>query len=200
VNDVVHSEDRAIRHADRKVELLEAAADYVLAHGLAGLAIRPLAAALGMSHRTLLYYFGTKEKLVLAVLEVIRDRDKRRIVEHLARARADSAIALFRAAWADFSAPERLPYIRFFHEVVALGLDDPSYQVWMQATFESRITMIAAVLAAIGLPPTRTRRAAVLITAAVRGLQLHLLTTGDRAATDAAFEELLSGLEARLPR
>jgi len=199
VPDAVHLDGRGWRHAGRRDELLSAAADYVLAHGLGGLSIRPLSAALGLSHRTLLYYFESKEKLLLAVLDTIRDRDERLIHEHLAAVRVGSATELFRAAWTHFSAPERVPYLRFFHEVLALGLDDPTYKTWIQNTLDSRIQPIARALAGIGVPEKRTRHAAVLISAAVRGLQLHLLTTGDRAATDGAFEELLAALEAQLP-
>ena len=63
---------------------------------------------------------------------------------------------------------------------------------------DSRAAMIAAALATLDMPEARTRAAATMITAAVRGLQLHLLTTGDRELTDAAFEELLAALDARL--
>ena len=186
------------RHGERRAELLVSAADYVLAHGLAGLSIRPLAAALGLSHRTLLYYFESKDKLVLSVLDVLRQRDESLIHDHLARARSGSATALFRDAWTHFSAPERLPYLRFFHELLALGLDEPIYRDWIEHAIERRIQSIAAALARLGLPAARTRPAAVLISAAVRGLHLHLLTTRDRAATEAAFEELLAGFHDRL--
>jgi AcrR family transcriptional regulator len=189
---------RRTRHVDRREALLDAAADYVLAHGLGNLSIRPLSAALGLSHRTLLYHFESKEKLLLEVLDVIRARDKGTIRAYLGRATVGSAVDLFRAAWAYFSAPERMEYIRFFHEVFALGLQGPPYDAWVEKVADSRIEMIAAALAGMGVPPARAQPAALLITAAVRGLQLHLLSTGDRASTDAAFEELLSGLQAQL--
>ena len=44
----------------RRDELAEAATDYVLEHGLIGLSLRPLAAALGTSDRMLLYHFGAR--------------------------------------------------------------------------------------------------------------------------------------------
>jgi AcrR family transcriptional regulator len=184
--------------AARRDELLDAATDYVLAHGLSSLSIRPLASALGLSHRTLLYYFETKDKLVLSILERIRERDKLRIREYLGRAPLTSGTELLRAAWGFFSAPERTEYIRFFHDVFALGLHGPPYQAWIQTIVHGRNDLIAAALSSMGVPAERARAGAVLITAAVRGLQLHLLTTGDRAITDAAFEELLLALEARL--
>ena len=62
----------------RRAELLDACYGYVLAHGLAGLSLLPLAAATGTSSRVLLYLFGfgSKENLV------------REVLAHAARARA----------------------------------------------------------------------------------------------------------------
>ena len=48
----------------RRAELLDACYGYVLTHGLAGLSLRPLAAATGTSPRVLLYLFESKENLV----------------------------------------------------------------------------------------------------------------------------------------
>ncbi|MEX3648859.1 TetR family transcriptional regulator, partial [Mycolicibacterium porcinum] len=48
----------------RKIELLEAAYRYALAHGLGDLSLRPLAAAIGSSPRVLLFLFGSKDGLV----------------------------------------------------------------------------------------------------------------------------------------
>ena len=52
----------------RRAELLDACYGYVLEHGLAGLSLRPLAAATGTSPRVLLYLFGSKEHLVRELL------------------------------------------------------------------------------------------------------------------------------------
>ena len=56
---------------DRRQQLLEAAGQYVLSNGLSDLSLRPLAAAIGTSDRMLLYYFGTKDQLVAAVLDTL---------------------------------------------------------------------------------------------------------------------------------
>ncbi len=59
---------------DKREELLEQAADYVLEHGLIGLTLRPLAAALGTSDRMLIYHFGSRDDLVGAVIVRTVDR------------------------------------------------------------------------------------------------------------------------------
>jgi AcrR family transcriptional regulator len=185
---------RATRHDPLKARLLEAAADYVLAHGLTRLSIRPLAAAIGLSHRTLLYHFESKEKLLLQILDLVRDRDR----AYLAASNPASVAQLFRAAWHHFSAADRMPYIRFFHEVLALGLEGPPYSTWAATVADSRIAMITAALTSGGIAGPRARALATLITSTIRGLQLHLITTGDRVTTDAAFEEFLTTFEPEL--
>ena len=58
-----------VRTADeqRPVELLDAIVGYLTTHGVAELSLRPLAKAVGSSPRVLLYYFGSKEKLLEAL-------------------------------------------------------------------------------------------------------------------------------------
>ena len=66
----------------RRERTLARATDYVLAHGLAGLSLRPLAAALDTSPRMLLYDFGSKQELVAAVLAEARRRGAVRLADH----------------------------------------------------------------------------------------------------------------------
>lgn len=52
----------------RREQLIERLACHLLDHGLANASLRPMAAAVGTSDRMLLYYFGTREALLAAVL------------------------------------------------------------------------------------------------------------------------------------
>lgn len=58
----------------RRAELLDKLADHVLAHGLAGSSLRPLAAAAGLSDRMLLYHFKDKAAVMAATLECVAAR------------------------------------------------------------------------------------------------------------------------------
>lgn len=59
---------------NRRAEILDRLADYVLAEGLSASSLRPLAKAAGISDRMLLYYFTDKADVIEAVLEVISAR------------------------------------------------------------------------------------------------------------------------------
>ena len=65
-------DDGAAHAAGSRQQWTDAATDYVLEHGLIGLSLRPLAAALGTSDRMLIYRFGNKDSLVAEVLDVHR--------------------------------------------------------------------------------------------------------------------------------
>jgi AcrR family transcriptional regulator len=56
----------------RRDALLQAAAAYLLRHGVAGMSLRPMAAAIRTSARLLIYHFGTKERLLIDAMGVIR--------------------------------------------------------------------------------------------------------------------------------
>ncbi|WP_280236354.1 TetR/AcrR family transcriptional regulator [Nocardia cyriacigeorgica] len=62
---------RPLDHAKR-AELLSAVVRYIAEHGLADLSLRPLAAELGTSSRMLIYYFDTKENLLVQALATQR--------------------------------------------------------------------------------------------------------------------------------
>src|SRR5256885_16353177 len=94
---------------ERRDRTLALVADYVLEHGLEGVSLRPLAAALGTSTRMLLYDFGSKEALLDEALAEIR----RRLAERLADMQSgrDDAVTLG-GEWEWVSAQERIPVIR----------------------------------------------------------------------------------------
>jgi AcrR family transcriptional regulator len=55
---------------------LERIVDYILKHGLTDLTLRPLAAALCTSPRMLLYFFGSKERLMAEALSQASTRQQ----------------------------------------------------------------------------------------------------------------------------
>ncbi|CCQ14064.1 putative TetR family transcriptional regulator [Rhodococcus sp. AW25M09] len=53
---------------DKRVELLGRVVEYIGTHGLDDLTLRPLAAELGTSSRMLIYYFDSRENLIVQAL------------------------------------------------------------------------------------------------------------------------------------
>ena len=169
----------------RRQELLDAAVDYVVDHGLGDLSLRPLAAALGTSAPVLLHHFDSKEQLLVLVLGGVRDR----LRDVAAEASGAGGPTQLEAVWAWVSAPERDAFFRLFFEGYAVALRRPD----LYAGFLD--TVVSDWLGQ--LTPHMSDDDATLAIAAVRGLLLDLLATGDRARVDAAAARLLPLLATR---
>ena len=166
----------------RRQELLDGAIDYVIENGLADLSLRPLAAALGTDAPVLLHHFGNKEELLVQILNGVRDR--------LRQVRRDgssgSAGGGLLAVWKWSSDPRHDGLFRLFFEAYGLALQRPE-------TFQDFLGhVVGDWLDELGpqFGPDRT----TLAIAALRGLLLDLLTTGDRARVDSAAKLLNSDL------
>jgi AcrR family transcriptional regulator len=166
--------------------LLSAAVDHVLAHGLSDLSLRELAAAIGTSHRMLIYHFGSKEELVVAVIRTVEQaqRDAFAALEP----GLEPADAL-RAMWRRFTDPELGPHERLFFEIYGQALQGrPGAVELLDGIVDAWVQPATSYAIAHGTDPVTARHDARLGVAVVRGLLLDWLATGDRPAVDAAFE------------
>ncbi len=155
---------------DRRSELEQAATDHVLTHGLIGVSLRPLAAAIGTSDRMLLYHFRDKADLLASVLRVSNDRSVRGIAALAPSADPRAAVL---DLWAAVSTPDQARCLRLYVEAAALGVlgAEPYASVVGEAN-EVWLRALSAHLAASGLGSDEARRAARLVEATFVGLQL----------------------------
>ena len=61
---------------DARSELLDRIVDEVAQHGIGDRSLRDLAAAVGSSHRMLLYHFGSRAGLVAAIVVEVEARQR----------------------------------------------------------------------------------------------------------------------------
>jgi AcrR family transcriptional regulator len=183
-----------VRETGRRDSLAEAATDYVLDHGLIGLSLRPLAAAVGTSDRMLLYHFAGKDDLVAAVLRVSNDRSVREI-RALSPARDVHTAVL--QLWTAMNTPVLLRCQRMYVEAAALGLF--GREPYVGVVGEANRTWMAAVedhLVASGAPRTRAGRATILLDAAFSGFLLDLPLDDGVAAQRRAVRDLADAVAA----
>jgi AcrR family transcriptional regulator len=168
--------------------LLTAAVDYVAAHGIGEVSLRQLAAALGTSHRMLVYHFGSKEGLLVEVIRAVEARQR----EALADLAADADLPVdeqARRMWRRLADPALWPHERLFFEVYGQALQGrPHTTALLDGIVDSWLEPLTALNIAQGLTPERARAIARLGIAVTRGLLLDLLATGDRPGADAAME------------
>jgi AcrR family transcriptional regulator len=177
--------------------LLAGAVDYVAEHGVGDLSLRPLAAALGTSHRMLIYHFGSKEGLLVDVVREV-ERRQREVFADLDTAGATPAEAM-RRMWHRLADPSLWPHERLFFEMYGQALQGrPGTEALLEGIIDSWVDTAAALADRLGIPVEAARAQARLGVAVVRGLLLDLLATGDRAGVDVAMEQFIAMSEAAL--
>lgn len=187
---------RRARYQHRRPELLDAVADYVLVHGMAGLAMRPLAAAVGVSHGTLLHHFGSKENLVTEVIDLLRQR----LAEAAGLADSPARLADLTSWWQSSTTAGRLPVYRLLFEVFARAVREPErYERFLRQVVRDSLKLMEGLVMADGCSREQAPLVASMVVAQARGLQLDLLATDDRDRVDAAFA-LFTDLLDRLRR
>ncbi len=166
--------------------------DYTVEHGFSEVSWRPVATALGVSATTLVHRFGTKEKMLEAILGRLRERIFTATSDTLGP-QPDLATAA-RAVWTRTSEPQRAAEFRLFFAVYGRALQAPQ----QFANFLDHVVAdwLNALIDAQG-PDTDLATAtcrATLVIATIRGLLLDLLATGDRDRVQEAAESFLAAL------
>ena len=177
---------------DRRAKLLDEVADYILNNGLADLSLRPLATAIDTSPRMLLYFFGSKERLIAEALAHIRVREQIDFKRAVSKPRAPDRLESLLRDWRSSASPRREKYSRLFFEVYGLALQNPEqFPGFLERALGDWLPLFEQAFAAAGVSSAPAKTLATLALGAVRGLHLDLLATGDRKRTEAAFQEML---------
>lgn len=179
---------------DRRTALTEGALDYVLDHGLIGLSLRPLAAALATSDRMLIYHFGGKDELITELVALANTR----LAEGMPSAdpTPETVADLVRYAWRAVNESGMAGVGRLYLELCALSMGDP--ERWRPAHRRLRepwLAMLRAGISELGTPPDRVATLADLVLDTIDGLLLDRMVSGDATRTDAAadaFADLLA--------
>ena len=175
-------------------KLLAETVAYVAANGVGDLSLRRLAAALGTSHRMLVYHFGSKEGLLVAVVRAVEERQR----EALAALEAGDLPPAEQAwrIWEGLADPVMWPHERLFFELYGQALQGRTHTTdLLDGIVENMTRPLAEILIRQGHPPDAAAAQARLGVAVVRGLLLDLLATDDRAGVDAAMKLFIASQE-----
>ncbi|TPG14701.1 TetR/AcrR family transcriptional regulator [Sphingomonas koreensis] len=103
----------------RRQAAIERMADHVLANGLAGATLRPLAAAVGTSDRMLLYYFTDKEDLLTSVLERIAARLLQQLDRAIPAGSPQPFNTLLDQVWTVLGSDNLKPYMHVWLDLIS---------------------------------------------------------------------------------
>jgi AcrR family transcriptional regulator len=178
----------------RRTELLDSIVGYLVKHGVAELSLRPLAKAVGSSPRVLLYYFGSKEQLLVEAIMRLRER-QRAGFGRMREARYDEPSDACRAIWKQMSAPESESLFRLSLETYSLALRHRRrFREFLRSSVEDWLGFLSEPLMRKGASRAKARAYATVVVAGFRGFMLDYCASHDRARVDRAVEMWIGSL------
>jgi len=193
----------------RRGQILQAAAQYLLAHGLADLTLRPMAAACGTSARLLIYHFGSKDGLLRAAAELLRERigtaggpaAQATLAAQTAQG-APTPGSLVLAIWQEATRPDSRYALMLSFDALTRSMRTPEpwrrFTVGLHAAWRMRLDGVLPR----ALSAARRRQLLTLAMATLEGLLLELVRSDDLRRTSAALALFAREFErlCRLPR
>ena len=164
-------------------DVLDSAVALACESGLSELTFRSVGRRVGIPDRTVVYYFPTKDQLVLAVLQ----RATAQLVDLLAAGVGEGpgrVDELLQASWDALRRPEADPALRLYTETLGLAAHG-------REPYRSVVTQLTATWAAwfavrLALDPAQRDEQALAIVATLDGLLLLQVTAGAQVADTAA--------------
>ena len=175
-------------------------ADYILGNGMSDTTLRPAAAAIGTSTRTLLYHFRSKEDLLVETLKEVRRREVAMLGKELAELPSGSVSEVMRAIWRWYSSPARTPYLKLFFEAWGVSLHRSFlHEGFLRDVKRDLVDVMIPVIEGYGYPPHQAAAVATFFVAAFRGLLIDLVANQeDSRRLDDAMEIFIGLTEVML--
>lgn len=185
------------KNPQRTTHLLTATATVVQTRGIAGVTLRPLAAELGVSPRTLLYHFGSKEDLLTEAIRHLRHQQPSlaRALGDSPRSNQDAAAVLgetIKSMWNDAKQAGSRPFLALYFELATLTIRDPDqYGAMLRELDQDWMDAITAHLHHSGLRDADAHSLAQSLLLGYRGALHFGLVTGNWDAADDAIGALI---------
>lgn len=172
----------------RKAMLLDSLIAYLVRRGVADVSLRPMAAAVGTSARLLIFHFGSKERLLLEVLDEMQARLQRSLSELLEEPGPARSPPL-RLFWDWALKDANFAQLRVLYQLQILAAQDQkTYGRFLKRNSLNWLESVQAVLK----PSQRFPAFSTLIVAVFDGLFIEVMSTGDRRRASAAIDEFIS--------
>jgi len=160
--------------ASQREDLLDKVTDHVLEHGLIGLSLRPVAAAVGTSDRMLIYHFTTRDALVSAVVARTSVRAVQQVDALPGAATVRSGV---NHLWAAYRTQPLSRCLDVYCQAAATGLiGREPYLSDARASNEAWAAALRDYFVRCGAPPRRVARIVTLVDSALFGFHLDLTT------------------------
>ncbi|MDN5745286.1 MAG: TetR/AcrR family transcriptional regulator [Nocardioidaceae bacterium] len=171
----------------RREALLDEAASVLARKGMLDTSLRALAEEMGTTARMLIYYFGSKDQMILAVL----DRERHSETQH---APARSLVELrdvILADWDDMVDGSRARGVRILVQVYGSACAPESdFSEYTNLTMSSLISNLEETLTRLEIPSEEAKVRAEILVGAIQGFIIRLCTTEDSAVLRRSYASL----------
>lgn len=172
----------------RKQVILDEVLEYLLEHGVSGLSLRPLAAALGTSPRMLMFHFKSKEGLLQEVMQEVNRRLQTKL-SALATTVPGRRAAPLKMFWEWATRRDNLVYFRLLYETqIVATLNPEEYSATMK---QSALDWRGLALQSMS-KPFREQPLADVCIAVFDGLLLDFIVTGERRRLTSALDRFIT--------
>jgi AcrR family transcriptional regulator len=166
--------------------LLSAAIAHVAEHGFGEASLRQIAAAIGTSHRMLIYHFGSKRGLAAAIIDAIQQAQLSTLTE-LLRTEGLPPTEAGQRFWR-LVTDNAMRFGPLFFELAADAMRHPGSQSMAVLAVHMWLEPLAGLWRAAGASRQQAPVLARISLALANGLLLDALLTGDQDAAQAAMD------------
>ena len=163
-----------------------------------------MASDLGVSPRTLLYHFGSKENLIVEAIRHLRRRQPaiRKLLDNPPTASATASESISEAIgrlWAEAKQPRSRPFLALYFELVALSVREPAtYRPLLRTLDDDWVHAMRGQLTSWDVHPQKIESVISTALAGYRGALLQALTTDDWKAADEAITCIIETLRQQI--
>jgi AcrR family transcriptional regulator len=166
---------------ERRQQLLDAVVNEFAVRGIGDRSLRDIAASVGTSHRMLLHHFGSRNELLVAIVDEV-ERRQMALMRELPTEPGEAMASM----WANLRRPQLRPFERLFFECYSRGVQgEQPFARMLPAAVDDWLAggadtgrEIDPALMRLGLAVTR-------------GLLLDLVATDDVRGVDAAADAFI---------
>ncbi|MBO2927683.1 TetR/AcrR family transcriptional regulator [Metapseudomonas otitidis] len=180
------------------IDVLQKVLADVLEHGFAYRSLRAIAETSGISHRMLIYHFGSQDGVWAAIIEHARSTEQAAFAEGSEAVQCPATLRTFLdGLWQRYSSAEALRFYQLHIEVYGYALRHrEAAGAFLDGVVTGWLERLQQVFQRAGFDLPAARQRTRLLLAATRGFHLDLLTTGDREGVEAAVTAMLEAVTA----
>lgn len=176
----------------KREKLVEQATEVLARTGVIDTSLRTLAAEMGTSARMLVYYFGSKEQLILAVMNGLQQQN---VPEPVLYSTAEELRQWCLDDWHEITRGSQRSRLRILEQVFGAACGQNSPYARYTADTLAQLTHNAQLrMQAIGMPAHIAETRARLALAAIQGLVIEFFTTDDPDRVDDTYRRMVDDI------